>query len=139
MTKHNIPSNPNKHKQSPAHIQVNHVQASTFSGPLPPPEIMEGYNRIVPNAAERIIAVFETEVKHRHELERLQAIGDEKDRSRSLSLVFSGQIFGFLLALAFIVSGAFLIFHDKQISGTVISTTAMLGIVAAFLRSKKKV
>ena len=137
MAKPNIPSQPNKHKHTPQ-MQVNHVQSSTFSGPLPPPDIMDGYNRIVPNAAERIIAVFESEVIHRHELERLQATGDEKDRSRSLLLVFSGQIFGFLLAMAFVASGAFLIFNNKQISGTVISTTAMVGIVAAFLRSNKK-
>jgi uncharacterized membrane protein len=38
----------NKHPQKiPAQhprLQVNHVKASAFSGPLPPPDIMEGYN-----------------------------------------------------------------------------------------------
>ena len=119
-------------------IHVNHVQASTFSGPLPPPDIMEGYNNIVPNAAERIITVFESEVKHRHDLERAQVDDEKQDRIRAHRLILLGQVMGFILAVAFIVSGTFLIFHDKQVSGTIVSTTAMLGIIAAFLNSHKK-
>jgi len=131
MAKNN-PSN----QRRPSHVQINHVQSTTFSGPLPPPEILDGYNRIVPNAAERIIAVFESEVKHRHDLEQQQVTIEKKDRSQINILMLLGQIMGFLLALAFIGSGTFLIFHDKQVSGTIVSATAMVGIITAFLKKK---
>ncbi len=132
----------NKHPQKiPAQhprLHVNHVKASAFSGPLPPPDIMEGYNNIVPNAAERIITVFESEVKHRHDLERKQVEDENQDRIRAHRLIMLGQVMGFILAVAFIASGTFLIFHNKQVSGTIVSTTAMLGIIAAFLNAHKK-
>lgn len=53
-------------------VKQEFIQASFMSGPLPPPEIMRGYNEILPGAAERIVAVFESEVAHRHDLERQQ-------------------------------------------------------------------
>jgi uncharacterized membrane protein len=90
----------------------------------------------VPNAAERIISVFESEVKHRHDLEQQQVTIEKKDRSQINTLMLLGQIMGFLLALAFIGSGTFLIFHDKQVSGTIVSATAMVGIITAFLKKK---
>jgi len=99
---------------------------------------MEGYNNIVPNAAERIITVFESEVKHRHELERAQVDDEKQERVRTHRLVLLGQVMGFILAIAFIASGTFLIFNNKQVSGTIVSTTAMIGIIAAFLNAHKK-
>lgn len=99
---------------------------------------MAGYNDIVPNAAERIIIVFESEVKHRHELERAQVDDEKLDRVRTHRLVLLGQVMGFILAVAFISSGTFLIFNNKQVSGTIVSTTAMIGIIAAFLNAHKK-
>lgn len=124
-----------RHSSQPQ-VQINRVQTTSFSGPLPPPDALEGYNRIVPDAAERIIAVFELEVKHRHDLEQQQIIIEGKDHSRAHFLMFLGQVMGFLLTLAFIGSGTFLIFHNKQVSGTIVSATAMVGIITAFLKKK---
>jgi Predicted membrane protein len=39
------------------------------SGPLPPPEMLREYEKIVPNAAERFLSLVENEQKHRHEKE----------------------------------------------------------------------
>jgi uncharacterized membrane protein len=36
-----------------------------FSGPIPHPNILESYNRILPGAAERILSMAEEEQKHR--------------------------------------------------------------------------
>ena len=41
-----------------------------FSGPLPPPEQLEHYGRIVPNGAERVLAMAERQSQHRQDLER---------------------------------------------------------------------
>lgn len=40
------------------------------SGPLPHPEILNGYNDAVPNGAERIIGKWEAEGRHRQSMER---------------------------------------------------------------------
>ncbi len=46
------------------------VRAEQFSGPLPHPELLEHYNRIIPNAAEHIFTEFEQQAKHRIEMEK---------------------------------------------------------------------
>lgn len=42
----------------------------TWSGPLPPPAVLEHFNSVVENGAERIFQAWESETRHRHELER---------------------------------------------------------------------
>ena len=49
-----------------ARVAVQQVRASSFSGPLPPPEIVARYNDAVPNGAERVFAMAEREQRARH-------------------------------------------------------------------------
>ena len=49
--------------------QILSATAQAFSGPLPPPEILAKYNSVVPNAAERIITMAETQAAHRQRME----------------------------------------------------------------------
>ncbi|MEN2982049.1 MAG: DUF2335 domain-containing protein [Thermus sp.] len=41
-----------------------------FRGPLPPPAMLQEYDRVVPGLAERIIRQFERQSEHRQEMER---------------------------------------------------------------------
>jgi len=43
--------------------------AEVHSGPLPPPSLLSQYDKVVPGAAEGIIAMAENQSKHRQELE----------------------------------------------------------------------
>lgn len=45
------------------------VEMSRFSGPLPPPEELAKYERILPGSADRIIRMAEEQAKHRQQLE----------------------------------------------------------------------
>ena len=47
-------------------VQV--VAERSWSGPLPAPEALDGYERIVPGAADRIITMAEKEQADRHEM-----------------------------------------------------------------------
>jgi uncharacterized membrane protein len=42
---------------------------ASFSGPLPPPNLLEGYERVLPGAADRIIAMAEQQMAHRQRVE----------------------------------------------------------------------
>jgi uncharacterized membrane protein len=44
--------------------------AEVFSGPLPPPTLLDQYNKIVPGSAKTIIEMAEGQSKHRQELEK---------------------------------------------------------------------
>ena len=66
--------------------------SSSFKGPLPPPELLERYNNVVGNGAERIVSMAEKQSNHRMELEN-HAIKEELKQSKT------GQVFGFVLGL----------------------------------------
>ncbi|PRD42089.1 hypothetical protein C5748_18210 [Phyllobacterium phragmitis] len=63
-----------------------------WSGPLPPPQILEEFNNVVPNGAERIMAAWERETDHRHKMER-----------RELTLVSTDAILGKICAFLFVL------------------------------------
>lgn len=46
------------------------LHASLFSGPLPPPDALQGYENISPGFANRILVMAEQQSVHRQELER---------------------------------------------------------------------
>ena len=45
------------------------VTAQQFSGPVPHPEILRGYDQILPGAAERILRMAELDQKHQIKIE----------------------------------------------------------------------
>ena len=51
------------------HYKAEITQVQQWAGPLPAPESLKKYNEAVPNAAERIIAMAEKEMEHRHKME----------------------------------------------------------------------
>lgn len=51
--------------------QVRQVQLQQWSGPLPAPADLEKFNQIVPNGAERIVAMAEKEQGHRIKYEKI--------------------------------------------------------------------
>lgn len=65
---------PVKKQQLPSRQQTSQqiVQVTEqFSGPLPPPDVLERYNQIAPDAANRIIAMAEQETGHRRNMEQI--------------------------------------------------------------------
>ena len=105
---------------------VNQQQITAFSGPLPHPADLEHYNRILPGAAERIIAMAEKQSRHRQDLESKVIVSD---------IISSrlGLIFGFIVGLGGIISGAIIIILSGQIVGGLISFTSLAALVGVFV------
>jgi uncharacterized membrane protein len=82
-------------------VQVMGVQTS-YSGPLPPPELLEHFEKIIPGGADRIFAQFEAQTAHRQGLEA-KVIG-----SNTFVQIF-GAVSAFLLGLLAIGGGLFLV------------------------------
>ena len=64
------------------------IQSATFRhvGPLPPPEYLERYARLIPDVPERLMAMAEKEqaFRHKYEMELLAALaGEDKDNSQA--------------------------------------------------------
>jgi len=114
---------PSKASSPPVATQI---QRASFSGPLPPPAILEGYDRIVPGAAERILAMAEADANHQREIElaALQAADREVRR---------GQIFGFTIGVLALVSSVIALYMGSPTVAGIIGGTTVVGLVSAFI------
>jgi uncharacterized membrane protein len=126
------PDFPKEKKQAiiNAIVGVSIYQASTFSGPIPPPELLKGYNEVVSNGAERILSMAEKQSSHRMKIEDY-AIKEELKQSRL------GQLFGFALGLIGMILAAVLAIMGHEAIAGIFGTTTIIGLVTVFVLGKK--
>jgi uncharacterized membrane protein len=81
-----------------------------FSGPIPPPSILAGYENTLPGSADRIITMAEKQLGHRQKLEEAVVASNIQNEK-------VGMWFAFTLTLLLMSFGVYLIVHDKSIGG----------------------
>ncbi|HLS12490.1 MAG TPA: DUF2335 domain-containing protein [Flavobacteriaceae bacterium] len=101
----------------------------SFRGPLPSPEILQGYNNVIKDGAERVIRMAENQSKHRMELEKFAVKKQVRQSGR-------GQIFGFLLALICISATVYLAIEGHENLAKTLGTTTVIGLVGIFVAGK---
>ena len=106
------------------------VTATQWQGPLPPPAVVEAFDHVVENGAERIFRMAEKEQEHRHRMENIQLEAEVKAQSR-------GQWLGFAVSFASI-SGAVIAaaVHAPVMVSVALVGIPMAGVVKAFLGTK---
>lgn len=92
---------------------------SEFSGPIPPPSIIKGYEDILPGTAERIVSMAENQAKHRQDMEKIMVSAEARD-----SLL--GVVFAFILGVGCLVASAIIVICVPEKTGAV--SSAMVGI-----------
>ena len=115
-------------------IVQHQIGVEQFSGPLPRPDILKGYEDVISGSAERIIKMAENEAAHRHALEDQVA----RDSSRDSLL---GIIFAFIISMTAIVGGVAIVFFVREaagaISGALLGFSGIGGIVTTFLKTTR--
>ena len=111
--------------------------AQHFSGPIPHPIVLEHYEAISPGAADRIIALAESETKHRHSMEIKMLEADIQTSQNSLNHIArevkTGQILGFFIGIFAISAGVYITINGHPVSGALFGTGGVLGLVTAFI------
>jgi len=102
------------------------AQRASFSGPIPPPQFLAEYNKIVPGSAEIIINMAKEQATHRQELEK-KVINSDIDNSKK------GLWFGFIIGMTGIIIGAFIIYAGQVIAGSIISGGTLATLVGTFV------
>lgn len=103
----------------------------TFVGPVPPPEIIEKYERIYPGAAKIIFEKWDSQVTHRHNLEKSVV---RTDNIKSILGVF----FGFIVVLAAIGGGVYTAVNGLPLFGGGLSLAGLAILAAAFITSRAR-
>lgn len=100
-------------------------------GPLPQWEDLEKYGQIIPNGADRIMAMAEKQQDHRQSLEK-KAISEQLTQSKR------GQTFGLLIGLTAIIGGVACILLGHEWSGAFLGGVGLTGLVSVFVIGKRK-
>jgi uncharacterized membrane protein len=99
--------------------------SQSFSGPLPPPATLSGYEQILSGSADRILGMAEKEQGHRHWIELL-----------STAYPYLGMIFGASLS-AGCVYGAFLLARQGQTAGAgLLVGVPVVGLISWFVKAR---
>ncbi|MDQ2694694.1 MAG: DUF2335 domain-containing protein [Pseudomonadota bacterium] len=108
------------------------------SGPLPSPEAVEGYERILPGAAERLFAMAEKQAEHRRALESQSLAEEFKLQNRLLDLKARGQWFAVAAVLAGAALAAFALYSGHPAAAATIFGVGLAPVVGAFLYVRKE-
>lgn len=112
-------------------IQLGAVVEQHFSGPIPPPHLLQEYDAIQPGFAERIFAMTERQATHRQGIETSVINGNVRSQER-------GQWMAFGIAVLGVVGGVYLLATGRQIDGYAAIFTPIAGIVVAFIYNRRE-
>jgi uncharacterized membrane protein len=104
-------------------------QFASFSGPLPHPNILARYNEVIPNGAERIMAMAERQAIHREALETQVVTGNVASQAR-------GTHYAFAICMVCILGGFGLIITGKSVDGLVAIISSLAALAGVFVYGK---
>ncbi|TRU01508.1 MAG: DUF2335 domain-containing protein [Microcystis aeruginosa Ma_OC_LR_19540900_S633] len=103
----------------------------TFSGPIPHPTILKGYEEVLPGSADRILSMTEKEGEHRRKIET-ELVKNDNIRS------YLGQIAGFTIAIVGLGGSIYLGINDKVWASGIMSAGTLTGLVTVFVTGDKE-
>ena len=104
---------------------------SIWMGPIPPPEILAGYEKALNGAADRILAMAETQQKHRHEMES-KVLDSHIARSQQ------GLWCGLVVAIGGLSVSAFSIYWGYSTAGVLLGSGTLASLVGVFVYGKRE-
>lgn len=104
------------------------VQQESWSGPLPPPDVLLEYN-FVENGAERIFKMAERQSEHRMRME-------DKALDSDNSILTRGQWFGLVAALAVLGLAGYMAFLGATWEAAAVAGIDVVGLAAVFVYSR---
>jgi uncharacterized membrane protein len=112
-------------------IRLHQEQHSSFSGPIPPPEILQGYENVGLGFADRIISMAEKEQNFRQEIVRTEQRNRHKEISR-------GQLFGLIIGCVALALGTYTATEGHETAAIAITGGAVVSLVSAFVVGRSK-
>jgi uncharacterized membrane protein len=112
-----------------AAASIVHQSIRTTTSPVPPAELLEGYNRAIPDGANRLFTLVENQSDHRQQLER-QMITVQN------IVTVRGQMFAFFLTLLLTGVAAYFGYHGQDWLAGGIFTTTIAAVATVFLAGR---
>jgi uncharacterized membrane protein len=117
----------------------------SFSTPLPPPEILAGYNDAIPGLGREVVEMLKAESEHRREGDREERARLKFQQERELDLIERdlkegwvvqrrGQWLAFAIALVGVCGGGMIAFLGSPAAGGSIGVAAIGTLAVAYLK-----
>ncbi len=119
----------------------------TYQGPIPPPEILERFDILVPGTAKLMIEQSAEESRHRHALEEKTTLANIETQSRAMGVEekrtsaiatsdLVGQVFGFVVAISCIVGAVYLAVHGYEKIAVALTILPSAAVLNAFFAKR---
>lgn len=125
-------------QSSDSHVISAFVKTEFLSAPLPPPNIMKGYDDIIPNGAERIMQMAEKE-QDSQITERTETRKDNKEIAfKKINLIKRGQYMGYSLAVILMGLATTFVFTGHENVALFLFGIGGVSLVGLFVKSTKE-
>ncbi|QKL71436.1 DUF2335 domain-containing protein [Ralstonia solanacearum] len=129
-------------------LQQVQVAQQMYQGPIPHPSILEGFERLVPGSANRLIAMAEAESLHRRALEDRALAANVAGQEKQLSIVeyqskvvfwsdTIGQIAGTLVSLACVAGAVWLAANGHEAAAGALAAIPGAALIRSFFSPRK--
>lgn len=98
----------------------------TYEGPLPPQKQFDGYEKVLPGAADRILKMAESNNTTRNSIDYTLSTNQDKRANR-------GQILGFIIAILIIISVVACSYFGAIVPAAVLGGVGGAAIIAMFV------
>jgi len=107
------------------------ISVSRYHGPIPPPEELEKFDRIVPGSASKIFDQFIKQSDHRMNLEKKVIESQSRQSER-------GQHYGFIITILFLVASFILGLKGYGVVASILGGSTVIALATLFITGKKK-
>lgn len=118
------------HAEQPSQPKILAI-SEEFSGPIPPPAILQQYEQIAPGSAQQIIAMAASEASFRHEISHRAIRYEARD-------TLLGQVFALIIGMTTIICGTYTAVSGHPIIGGLLGASGLGGLVTAFIMGRRK-
>lgn len=121
-------------------ISVQLAVSQQFSGPLPHPEILAQFEKVLSGSADRIITAFENETEHRQHIENSIVNAQTRAVDAEIKERSCGQTWAGVLVILLILSATVCALYGAEEYAKIIGGTTIVGLATLFIfqsRAKK--
>lgn len=119
----------------------NPMLLALSSSPLPPPQLLQEYERACPGAGERIFRMAEAEQQHRHALQQQALRADLEDLQRTHGNTARGQLLGFGVVVAALAAAVVIAVYSTAwgapVAAGIIGAGGLTSLVYVFIRGQR--
>lgn len=130
-------------------MQMTGIATTAYQGPIPHPDILKGFDVLVPGTAKDLIDLAKLESSHRRDLENKALEANIFAQKKQLEITdyqskvvfktdLSGQVLGAITSISCIAASVYLVMNGHERAAIILASIPIGAIVKSFMPEKFK-